>query len=176
MGVVAGVGAFVARVPTPSLRVDLESATYPAVVVGAVVPVLLGALAAAPAGPQLAWLLNGRDRRATILRAVELAAIALVTSLSAAVAGAPAGVAGAAIQNGLVTLFTAVMLGRVLGGGVAVAVVTAAAVTALLTVGSVGSAWLPVDGVADPVDWVVLACLAVPAFAVVGQGAGTRAG
>lgn len=175
MGVVAVVGAFAARVPAPSLRVDLESASYPAVVVGAVVPVVVGALAAAPPGPRLGWLLGGRDRRAAALRVGELAAIAVASSLCAAVAGAPAGLTAAATQNALVTLFAAAVLTRLIGGGAAVAVVTAAAVTTLLAAGAAGAGWAPVDGVADPVDWVASAILAVPAFASVWHGAGAHA-
>lgn len=170
MGVVAVVGAFAARVPAPSLRVDLESASYPAVVVAAVVPVVVGAIAAAPPGRQLAWLLNGRGRRGAAVRVVELAAVALAAALWAAVTAAPAGLIAAAAQNALVTLFSAVVLARLVGGGAAVAIVTAAAIATLLTTGATGSAWMPVDGVADPADWVVTACLAAGASVSVWHG------
>ncbi|WP_147200917.1 hypothetical protein [Pseudonocardia asaccharolytica] len=48
--------AAIARVPAPALRVDLEVATYPAVVTRALAPVLVGVLGAAPAPVRLRWL------------------------------------------------------------------------------------------------------------------------
>ena len=56
LAVTALIGAAIVRAPAPAVRVDLDAASYPAVLAGALVPVLVGALAVAPAPVRLGWL------------------------------------------------------------------------------------------------------------------------
>lgn len=56
-------GAAVAQLPAPSLHVGIEAAGYPAVLVGALVPVLVGTVAVAPVSTSLTWLVGCRDGR-----------------------------------------------------------------------------------------------------------------
>ena len=72
LGLVAALSVLVARVPMPAVRTDLDAASYPAVLVGAVAPVLIGALAVAPAPIRLRWLTTEGGRRLRVLRVLEL--------------------------------------------------------------------------------------------------------
>lgn len=154
-------GAVIAQVPVPTVRVDLEAASYPAVLAGALVPVLIGVLAAAPAPVRLRWLTAVATGQVLLLRAVELTMVIAAAGLAAALCGVTAGLGAAAVQNALVTLCVAVVLTVAIGAGAATAVAGAGTVVMLLTSpGLAGAAWVVVDMQPDAADWLVLGVLA----------------
>lgn len=166
IAVTAVLGAAIARAPAPAVRVDLEAASYPAVLIGALVPVLIGVLATAPAPVRLRWLTAAPTSRVRWLRATQLVLVTAVASAAAAFCGAPARLVGAAVQNALVTLFVAELLAVLIGSGVATAMAGAAAVVMLLvSPGLAGQPWVVIDTQADVVDWLLLLALAGAATA-----------
>lgn len=167
LAVTALLGATIARAPAPAVRVDLEAATYPAVLVGALVPVLIGALAVAPAPVRLGWLTAAPTPRAWILRSVEFTLVITAACAAAAICGAPAQLGVAAVQNALVTMVAAGAFALLVGAGAATAVVGTAAVLMLLaSPGMAGELWIVIDTQPDGADWLALGTLALIAAAL----------
>jgi hypothetical protein len=154
---VTAAGAALASLPAPAVRVDLDAAAYPAVLVGALAPVLVGAVCAAPAPTRLGWLTEIADPRARLLALVELAIILAAATAAAAVCGLRAGLPAAAVQNALVTALLAIAVTPVLGAAAATALVGAAAVALLLASPGLSPApWILIDTLPDAADWYVV--------------------
>lgn len=161
LAVLALAGAALARTPTPTLQVDFTAQSYPAVLVAAAAPVLIGVLAAVTVATRLGWLVQERSARACVLRLGEFTTVTLAAAAAAAICGARAEMVGVAVQNALVTQFATSVLALAIPGA-APALLTGAAATTLLlsSPGVENSVWVVSDGVADSADWIVVAALA----------------
>ncbi len=154
-------GAAIAQVPVPTVRVDLAATSYPAVLAGALVPVLIGVLAVTPAPVRLRWLTAVSTGRVRLLRAVELTVVTVAASLAAVLCGVTAGLGAAAVQNALVTLCGALVFAVAIGAGAATAVTGAGAVVLLLASPRLAdTAWVVVDMQPDTADWLMIGVLA----------------
>lgn len=154
--VVLAVGGFgLGHLPTPSLRVDLEAVAYPAVLVGALVPVLVGVVAAYPVPERLTWLTAPARGRPRLLGLVESALVLAGAAGAGALSAVTASLAAAGAQNALMVAGVAAVLAIVLGAGPACVLVGAGGLVSLLTVPDVGI----VDRTPDAADWVLVALL-----------------
>lgn len=171
--------ALVARVPVPSLSVDLgadpTAAGYPAVLVAAAAPVLLGVLVAAPAPTRLRWLTDAPAVRARLLALIEFVIVLSAALLAAVGVGVPADQVGVAVQNAAITGCAALATAVVLGQGPATALVGAGATMVLLASPTLPPApWVLVDVVADPADWVAAGVLGTIALTAALTGPSCR--
>lgn len=171
--VVTAAGTALASLPAPAVRIDLDAAPYPAVLVGALAPVLVGVVCAAPAPTRLRWVTEVADPRAYLLALVELTIVLAAASAAAALCGFRADLSAAAVQNALITFLLVVTVSLALGAAAGSAAVGATAVAVLLVSPGLPPAWwVLVDTLPDGMDWwalVVLAPCAVAAWLRTGR-------
>lgn len=148
-------GLALGRLPTPALRADLEPAAYPAVLVGALVPVLVGVVAAVPVRARLTWLTAMPSGRARLLDVVDRLLVLACAAVAGGLSASTAGLTWAGVQNALVVAAVAAASTVVVRLGPACVLVGGAAVVSLLTAPDTGI----VDRAADLADWMLLAVL-----------------